>query len=240
MNFHDEFEHKFIDFTRERWTYETCDSIPFQSQLDSHPKLTPEISVHLRKILPEDALRAIEVEACYFLFGQENQQVDKPTLAKDVDFPDEIYGNATDIVDEYLNSVKDYFSFLVGNNEYRTYSDRLMKHCHPMSIIDGKEYRNTFSIIYPTRVVEEQNEVFKIFYTEETPWADNPDFYNSTVLPLQTPEKDVYEIPMPKDGQALLLYFNSCNGIHWIENLCDNNYMCHIFDAATLRKPLDA
>ena len=38
---------------------------------------------------------------------------------------------------------------------------------------------------------------------------------------------------------ALLLYFNSCNGIHWIENLCDNNYMCHIFDATTLRKPLN-
>ena len=198
------------------------------------------MSQHLKAVLPPEALRAIEVEACYFLFGQENQQVDKPTSINDIEFPDEIYGNASEIAYEYLNTVKDYFSFLVGNNEYRTYSNKLMKHCHPMSIIDGVEYRNTFSIIYPTRVIEEQNEVFRIFYAEETPWSDDPNFYNSTVLPLMTPEKDVYDIDMPKEGQALLLYFNSCNGIHWIDNLCDNNYMCHIFDAATLSKSLHA
>ena len=47
------------------------------------------------------------------------------------------------------------------------------------------------------------------------------------VLPLQTPEKDVHEIAMPKDGQALLLYFNSCNGCirsNCLAGLCTKNH----------------
>ena len=199
MNFHDEFEHRFVDFTRERWTYETCDSIPFQSQLDSHPKLTPEISEQLKQIFFEDALRAIEVEACYFLFGQENQQVDKPTPAKDVDFPDEIYGNATDIVDEYLNSVKDYFSFLVGNNEYRTYSDRLMKHCCIRCLLStAKNIETPFRSSTPPESLKNKTRCLRYSTRKKLRGWIVQTFTTPLCYLCRHQKKDVYEIPMFK------------------------------------------
>ncbi len=237
-------DYKYVDFQSGKFDYSVCEKVPYTNQLDEHPHVPSHVLEKMKEIIPQDVQDAYLNNGYYFLNDSCDetpvQQCDV-ILSEDFEYAPEIFDNSASVIKKYLESFQGYFTFLLGNNQYRPKASELFRHAHSIVTSDGIEKRHTFTVIYPIDIVEEQTEKFKIFYTNHTPWVENNNFYNSVVLPYQVPvPESVCEIPFPKENKALLIYFNSVNGIHWVDGLNDNNYLCHVFDAATIREQLNA
>jgi len=238
--------HDYIEFPFVEFDFSICERIPYKHQLETHPHMPKHVLQHICSMIPEDELKEIIDTSYYFLtdtYGEKSvqSQSDKKILIEDFPF-NEIHDRAKLTVQHYLESAQGSFTFLFGNNQYRPPTAKLFQHAHAVNFIEGVENRRTFTVIYPLKQDLPVTEKFHIFHTDNTPWVENKDLYHMLRLPFITPVPDegVVSIDFPKKGEMLLLEFNSVNGVHWIDGLDENNYMCHVFDAAILREPFHA
>ena len=223
-----------IDFIPDEFDFSYCESVPYRHQLQDHPIANQSDLEAMRNALTEGEQKIIEEQSYYFVYDSyDNKKIqDQSTSLLPIEvcpFSPEVHANSTGIIKEHLVSSQGTFSFLMGNNDYRPWSDRLFKHAHQPTTIDGIVNKNTWTLIYPVKLTEEVTTTFKLFFVKEE------GIYRLLKAPLSYPESDVHTIEFPSAGKALWIHFNSVNGIHWVEGVNDNNFLCHTFDSVTLR-----
>jgi|TARA_B100001094_G_scaffold115303_1_gene111221 hypothetical protein len=228
---------KYVPFVADRFDYDYCRTHPYRNQLEAHPIANEDDMALLHEHLTDWEKAIIIAGSYYFIWDSYDQkriteQSDKLISIEDCQFSSDVHANSTSLIKEYVETYQGTFSFLMGNNDYRPKSDSYFKHAHQPTEIDGKTYEDTFTIIYPIHLENDVIEEFKIFYVEEE------GIYKLLKAPLTYPEGDVKSIRFPKKGEALLIHFNSCKGIHWIDGLTNNNFMAHAFDSVNMRKEL--
>jgi hypothetical protein len=229
--------YEYIDFDPDEFDFSYCEKVPFRHQLEDHPIASESDMELLRNNLTEWEQSVIINQSYYFIYDSYlnkriSEQSDSLIPIENCPFSVDVHGNSIDVIKKRLISSQGTFSFLMGNNEYRPYTDRLFKHAHQPTEIGGVVNKNTFTMIYPVKIVDDITEKFKIFFAEED------GLYKLLKAPLSYPEKDVTTIDFPSKGKALLIHFNSVNGIHWVEGLSNNNFLCHAFDSVTLKGEL--
>lgn len=228
-------DYGYIDFTPDEFDFSYCEKVPFRHQLEDHPIADKADMQSMRDALTDDEQKIITDQSYYFIYDTYNQkkiqdQSDSLIPIEDCAFSPTVHSNSSTIIKQHLATYQGTFSFLMGNNDYRPRSDRLFKHAHQPTIIDGVTNKNTWTLIYPVRLADDVTETFNIFFVEEE------GMYRLLKAPLSYPENEVSTIEFPNFGKALWIHFNSVNGIHWVEGLTDNNFLCHTFDSVTLRK----
>lgn len=231
-------KYQYIDLPQQEFDFDYCNKVPFHTQFENHPVLSDDEIENVKSHLTQEEIDIIVAESYYFIYDTYNrksiaQQSDELLSIDVMSFPQELYAGTDKIIKKYVKTYQGEFSFLIGNNEYRPHTTSLFKHAHQPTFINGIENRSTFTIINPVSLVGPVTEKFKLFFTEDST------AYKMLKAPLTYPvPDDIVEIAFPKQNQALIIYFNSVNGIHWVDGLTDNNFLCHTFDSVTLRKEL--
>jgi len=225
----------YVPFVADRFDYDYCKIRPYHNLLEGLPTVTEDDIALLNDTLTDWEKATIIAGSYYFIWDSYDQKriTEQSTdliNIEDCQFSSVVHANSTSLIKEYVRTYQGSLSLLMGNNDYSPKTDGYFKHAHEPTDINGKTYEDTFTIIYPIHLENDVTEEFKIFYVEEE------GIYKLLKAPLTYPEKEVISIRFPKRGEALLLNFNSCKGIHWIDGLTNNNFMAHVFDSVTMRK----
>jgi len=232
-------KYDYVDFNPETFDFSYCDTVPFRHQLEEHPIADSSQVETLNAHLTDWEKSIIIDQSGYFIYDTFNkkrvsEQSDSLISIEDCPFSTAVHGNSIDLIKKYLKTYQGAFTFLLGNNEYRPYSDRLFKHTHESTEINGNVYKDTFTVLYPVKIVEDITTTFKVFFSE----YEGLNGIDSFKAPQYIPEKGVCSLDFPDTGKALLIHFNSANGIHWAEGFNNNNFLCHSFDCVTMREEL--
>jgi len=220
--------YKYIDFVPKRFDWSICLRQPFANRFDMSAS---EHGDWARNQSFTDAERQTIIDESYYqIYGPLDYWQMKNIPIEDFSFST-VHGNSVETIKSYVKSYRGYLGILIGNNSYTPSTQtRLFKHAHLPLTTDGVTYKDTFTIIYPIHIEGEVTESMKVFFTDKCLGVPN------LTAPLREPEVDVTTIDFPKQGQALLVHFNSCNGIHWVDGLTNNNFIAHAFDGVTINK----
>ena len=226
-------KYKYVDFPQQDFDFSYCEKKPFNHFFDDHPALAKSETDQLKTYLTQEEITRITDDSYYFMYDsyEQSRATENSNLIPIDEYPwhSPVHGNSSDVIKQYLQTYQIGFSLLVGNNEYRTKTDKNFPHAHE-STEAGESGDMTFTFINPVRATDEVVSKFNIFFVDVE--NGNP-FLKSLTYPIPD---DIISIDFPQQGQALLLYFDSTRGIHWVDGINNNNYMCHAFDSATLRR----